>query len=107
MTNDQLFQFGNEIKPTQKLVQFDNMKRTGTIELRPIHSDVTKDGYYKKRIEVHFRCYRDPNTDIWYGIPIGYNRDGTYKFKPIHILGHKFFNLANEQDAKEWHIELE
>ena len=48
--------------------------------------------------------FQNPSTDVWYGIPIGRNQDGTYKFKRIIIDGHRHYNLALEQDAKEWHV---
>ena len=88
----------------QKLVDFSTMERKGNVILKPLRSKKSTDGKDLNSNIVSFRGFRDPNTDTWYGIPIGRNQDGTFKFKRIVIDGHRHYNLALEQDAKEWHV---
>jgi hypothetical protein len=88
----------------QALYGFDNVKRTGSIVLKPIRSKKSTDGKELNANLLSFRGWRNPNTDVWYGIPIGRNADGTFKFKRIIIDGHRHYNLEIEQDAKEWHV---
>lgn len=88
----------------QKLVSFTDMERKGYIELRPIRQRKSTEGRVINHTNYSFRCYKDYSTGTTYGIPIGKNPDGTYKFQRITINGHRFYNLENEQDAREWHI---
>lgn len=83
----------------QELVDLSPNKidRVGIKVVRPI-----KDNEFK-RPECSFRCFRSPDG-VWYGIPISKNPDGTYKFRRIHISGHKAYNLEVLADAIEWHI---
>lgn len=99
MNNDSRFKFGNSVSVEQKLIDFEQRKKTGTIELKPIR--LTR---HKSVPDISFRCYFNTKTSCWAGIPIGKNPDGTFKFKPIRISGAKFYNLENEQDSLEWHI---
>jgi len=82
----------------QTICDFKQMNRKGTVILRPIREDK-----YKER-NVTFRCFKNPKTNTYYGIPIGKNQDGTYKFQRITIKGARMFQLENQQDAMEWHV---
>jgi hypothetical protein len=103
MTNDQLFKFQSSIQPVQELIDFSTMRRSGTVELIPIHDYKHKDNHFS------FRCFRgyvsqDKMEKVWIGIPIELNPNGTYKFQKIEVRNRRLFTLANEQDAKEWHV---
>jgi hypothetical protein len=88
----------------QNLVDFTSIKRKGNVIIKPLRSKKSTDGKELNNNILSFRGWRDPNTDVWYGIPIGRNADGTFKFKRIIIDGHRHYNLEIEQDAKEWHV---
>lgn len=97
--SDNKFKFGNSQGLDQKIIDFNNIQRTGSIELRPL-----KMTRHKRPPDVSFRCFMNSKTNTTHGIPIGKNPDGTYKFKPIRISGTKTYNLTNEQDAMEWAV---
>lgn len=86
----------------QPLAGFSDMDRKGHVILRPIRSRKNTKGEDVNHQVLSFRGFQ--KDGLWYGIPIGRNADGTYKFKRINIDGHHHYNLEIEQDAKEWHI---
>lgn len=88
----------------QNLISFEDITRKGNVIIKPLRSKKSTDGKELNNNQLSFRGWRNPNTDIWYGIPIGRNADGTFKFKRIIIDGHRHYNLEIEQDAKEWHV---
>lgn len=97
--SDNKFRFGNSQGLEQKLIDFDNIQRRGTIVLKPLR--LTR---HRNPPDISFRCFFNTKTGVWHGIPIGKNPDGTYKFKPIRISGSKSYSLENDQDAMEWAV---
>lgn len=101
-TNNDIFKWPEGVKPIQELIDFGTMRRSGSVELRPVHEYKHKDNHFS------FRCYKgfttpDKDRKVFIGIPVEVNPNGTYKFQKIEIRNHRLFTLANEQDAKEWH----
>ena len=102
MGNESIFKWPEGVKPVQDLIDFATMRRSGSVELRPVHEYKHKDNHFS------FRCFKgfttpDKDKKVFIGIPVEVNPNGTYKFQKIEIRNHRLFTLSNEQDAKEWH----
>lgn len=82
----------------QEVESFDDMEREGRKILRPIVDDKYKNPNFQ------IRTIKNPESGKWFGIPIGNNPDGSIKFQKIVINGTRVFELANKQDAMEWHV---
>lgn len=85
-----------------EIIDFGSMRRSGSVELKPVHEYKHKDNHFS------FRCFRgftapDKDRKLYIGIPVELNQNGTFKFQKIEIRNHRLFTLAIEQDAKEWH----
>lgn len=65
----------------------------GTIEIHPVRPN---------RLEhFSFRGFRNRKDGLWYGIPIGKDKDGNYKFRKIIVKGFHEFNVEIERDIHE------
>lgn len=91
------FNFGSK-QIEQKLCNFDLKETKGTVEVVALKHFAHKDQ------KMTFRCFKNPRTGEWFGIPVGMNPDGTYKFKPITITNHRIYNLENTEDAMEYFV---
>lgn len=50
------------------------------------------------------RSYFHPTEEVYYGLPVSVNPDGTYKWKKIRIEGAATYDLNDLRQAIEWHV---
>lgn len=68
-------------------------EKGGTIEIHPVNPN---------RLEhFSFRGYRSRKDGLWYGVPMGKDKDGNYKFRKIIVKGFHEFNVEIERDLYE------
>lgn len=80
----------------KKIVSFEHMERIGSVEVHPIN--------LRKTQNLSFSSFKDSKTGIWYGVPVDEDEKGNVVFRRITITGIRFYNLENEEDAKEFHV---
>jgi hypothetical protein len=74
----------------------ENAPKKGVKYLLPINGD--------KFSELTIRGFKDNNFDLWYGIPIGWDKNGMPRFNKIKILAARYYNLEIPSDRKEFII---
>jgi hypothetical protein len=72
--------------------------REGVMEVKAMYAK-------KRQPDFLYKVFRDPQSKIIYGIPIGINKDTkAIEFKGIRLGDNRLFDLTVETDALEWMV---
>lgn len=85
-----------------KVVNFDNKEMIqfeGLVIIEAIKKST------RHQPSANWRAWRDPITDIWWGIPAGLHpKTKNIRWSPIEINDIRTFDLADRQDRQEWAV---
>lgn len=85
-----------------KVINFDNPEAVPSKGLKVVRAIKKSSRHQPASV---FRAVRDPQTDIWYGIPAGiHETTKNLRFLSIEINDMRQYDLANPQDRMEWAV---
>jgi hypothetical protein len=95
----------NGIKPLDELFDHTLMRRTGSVEIRPVSENKFKEQNISFRCFIGYEMGKPKVKKVWFGIPVELDpRTNRYKYAQIQIRNQRFFQLENEIDAITFHI---